>query len=388
MMTALTAMTTLTWPQVHAWRLAQHGLSPRLNSQDVLPAVRRTGGIQAQVMSAAELAACIRVDKLSPQHVKSALWQDRTLVKTWAMRGTLHLLAASDLPLYVAARNFQAESLAWANYFAYYGITPAQRDAYLAAVPQVLGQEPLTRQQLAEALVQATGIAHLRDFILSSSWGSPMKPSAFRGDLCFGPSQGQSVTFVNPRAWISDWQDIEPQQAQQEIARRYLWAYGPATADDFARWWGVGTWKIAARKLFQSLRDELEEVEVEGWRAFALRSTVESMQRLELSPTIHLLPLFDAYTIGAPRDLEPLLASVHKGKVFRQQGWVSAVVLVNGSMQGVWRQTTRRSQTTIKVQLFSKPTAAIRKGIVAEAERLGALFNTPITLEYEMNTAM
>lgn len=232
-------MKALKWQQVHSWRLSQHGLSPRLNSRDVVEVARRTAGLQAQVMSAAELALCTRVEGLSAQDIKSALWQERTLVKTWAMRGTLHVLAASDLPLYVAARNFHA-SRSWSAYFAYYGITPAQQEAFLSAVPQVLGKEPMTREQFAIALAEQTGIAHLRDFILSSSWGTPLKPSAFQGDLCFGPNRGQSVTFVNPRAWFDAWQAIEPDLALQEIARRYLQAYGPATAEDFARWWGGG----------------------------------------------------------------------------------------------------------------------------------------------------
>ena len=95
-------MTALKWHQVHAWRLSQHGLSPRFSSQDVVQAVTRTGGIQAQVMSAAELAVCTRVEGLSPRDVQAAIFQDHTLVKTWAMRATLQVLATSDLPLYAA----------------------------------------------------------------------------------------------------------------------------------------------------------------------------------------------------------------------------------------------------------------------------------------------
>jgi hypothetical protein len=93
-------MTTiaLTWNQVHAWRLAQHGLAPRLSRQDFLQAVSRTGGIQAQVMSAAELALWARVHDLSRADIQTALWQERSLIKTWAMRGTLHLLSTDELP--------------------------------------------------------------------------------------------------------------------------------------------------------------------------------------------------------------------------------------------------------------------------------------------------
>ena len=112
----------------------------------------------------------------------------------------------------------------------------------------------------------------------------------------------------------------------------------------------------------------MEEVEVEGWRAVALWATLEPMQRLEPTETIHLLPLFDAYTIGTPR--EQLFDGIYKRLIFRPQGWISAVILVNGSIQGVWQYTTRRSQTVVTVHLFCSPTALIHKGIEAEVERL------------------
>ena len=375
-------MTALQWYQVHAWRMSQHGLSPRFSSQDAVSAVTRTAGIQAQVASAAELALCTRVEGLSPRDVQAAIFQDHTLVKTWAMRGTLHLLAARELPLYVAARDWQ-HTASWSNYFAEFGLTTsAQQEAFLSAIPHVLEQGPLTRQQLADAVAKHTGMAQVRDFILSSSWGSPLKPSAYRGELCFGPGQGKTVTFLNPRVWIEEWQLIEPQRALQELARRYLQAYGPATADDFRFWWGCG--KTLAKTLFHSLAEELEEVEVEGWRAFALRATLPLIQSAEPVEAVHLLPLFDAYTIGAPpRGCEPLLAAAYKSQVFNQQGWAFAVVLVNGSIQGVWRSSIRRSQTVVKVNLFCSSTAAIRTRIEAEAQRLSHFFEQEVLLEYE-----
>jgi len=156
------------WSQVHAWRMAQHGLAPRFPSPDFLQAVIRTGGIQAQVMSAAELALCTRVEGLSPHDVRSALWQEHRLVKTWAMRGTLHLFSVTDLPLYVAARDWQ-HTTTWSNYFAEFGLSRAQQEAFLAAIPHVLEEGPLTRAQLADAVAKQTGVSRARDFILSSS---------------------------------------------------------------------------------------------------------------------------------------------------------------------------------------------------------------------------
>ncbi len=373
-------MTALQWYQVHAWRMSQHGLSPRFSSQDVALAVTRTAGIQAQVASAAELAMCTRVEGLSPRDVQAAIFQDHTLVKTWAMRGTLHLLSARELPLYVAARNWQLNA-SWSAYFAEFGLTTsAQQEAFLSAIPHVLEQGPLTRPQLADAVAKHTGMAQVRDFILSESWGSPLKPSAYRGELCFGPGQGKTVTFMNPRVWIGEWQPIEPQLALRELARRYLQAYGPVTADDFRFWWGCG--KTLAKTLFRSLAEEVEGVEVEGWRAFALRATLPLMQSVEPVEAVHLLPLFDAYTIGAPpRGCEPLLAAAYKRQVFNQQGWTFAVILVNGSIQGVWDYTIRRSHIVVKVNLFCSSTTAIRKGIAAEAQRLSHLFEKEVVLE-------
>jgi hypothetical protein len=377
-------MTTLQWQQVHAWRLAQHGLAPRFSSQNFMHAVNRTAGIQAQVLSAAELAMCARVEGFSPQEVQTALFQKHTLVRTWAMRSTLHILAADELPLYVAAREWQ-HTANWPAYFAEFGLSTTQQEAFLLAVPHVLEQGPLTREQLADALVQHTGISHIRELVLSSSWGSPLKPSAFRGELCFGPGQGKNVTFMNPRTWIEQWPIIQPEVAQKEIARRYLRAYGPANSDDFAFWWG--STKTFAKKLFQSIIDELEEVEVEGWHAFALRESLPQLQSATAVEQIHLLPLFDAYTIGMPRDCEPLLAPAYKRQVFNLQGWTFAVILVNGSIQGLWRSTIQRSQVIINVNLFCASTATIRDGIEIEAERLSLLFNKPVVLDYESPTS-
>jgi hypothetical protein len=298
------------------------------------------------------------------------------------MRGTLHLLAVNELPLYIAAQDWQFHER-WSKYFAEFGLSNTQQDAFLLAIPYVLEQEqgPLTRLQLADAVAKHTGIAQLRDLIVSSSWGTPLKPSAYRGDLCFGPGQGKTATFTTPRKWIKEWQPIEPMLALQEIARRYLRAYGPATSDDFAFWWGCT--KTAAKNLFQSLAGELEEVEVEGWHALALCTTLPLMQSIEPAEQIHLLPLFDAYTIGVPRNCEPLLAQAYKRQVFNLQGWTFAVILVNGSIQGIWHSTIRRSHAVIKVSLFTSSTASIQKGIATEAERLSRHFAKEVLLEYE-----
>ena len=377
------AAISLTWQQVNAWRLSQHCLSQRLKRYDFVEAATRTGGIQAQVMSAAELALGVRTEGLLPQDVQAALWQERTLIKTWAMRATLHLISAADVPLYVAARSLD-EPRNWIGYFDYYGITKSQYEAYLAAAPEILGSEPMTRAELADALAQHTGIPELGELMISKGWGTPLKPLAWRGDLCFGPSPGRNVTFVNPKKWIGEWQPVEPYAALQEIVRRYLRAYGPATVETFAQWWGMRL--TPARKLFRSMEAELEEVEIEGWPAIALKETLEPLQAHPAGGVVNLLPLFDAYVMGIGRgaEIEPLLPQVNQRLVYRPQGWISAVVLEDGYMKGVWEYTTRGSQTTVQIGLFSPANTALRQGIQAEAHRLGDFLNTEVVLKYEV----
>lgn len=371
-------MKSLTWNQVNAWRLAQHSLSPRLNRDAFVEVTSRVYGIQAQVMSAAELALAARTDGLLPQDVQSALWQERTLVKTWAMRGTLHLLAADDLPLHAAARRIDPRS--WID-FESHGISEKQREAFLEAVPEVLGSEPMTREELAAAVAERVRLPVVGELIAKSRWGTPLKPSAFRGDLSFGPNQGQNVTFVNPKKWLRNWKSVEPEEAFQEIARRYLHAYGPLAPRHFARWWNEGRVNVA-QKVFKQIEDELELVDVEGWQALALRSTVEPMQQYAVSGVIRLLPLFDAYILDIGRMGDPILSKQHWKQVFRQQGWTTAVVLLDGIIKGVWDYKTKAAQTTVTVELFDPPTKPIEQGLEAEAARLGVFFNTAVVMEY------
>lgn len=372
-------MHTLTWPQVHAWRLAQHGLNPRFPADGILHAARVTGGIQAQVLSAAEMALGARVDGLMPDTVQAALWQERTLVKTWQMRGTLHLMTAEDLPLFCAARQHFDHDI-YGSYLSSYGIQGDDAQAYKEALPRVLRNGPLTRQEVAEAIGTETGLPALRDLILNANWGMPLKEAAFRGELCFGPSQGQNVTFVHPRTWLPTWTDHDPAEALKTVTRRYLNAYGPTNVYDFRRWWG--TYIKTTKAMLDMLGDELVEVEVEGWQGVALRETMPALAAMEPRQSVRLLPLFDAYTLGLGKEVEAFIAKEHQARVYRQQGWVSAVVLVDGAMRGVWTHKARRKETTLTVTMFEAASKAVRSGIEAEAERWSAFWGCPVQVVY------
>ena len=101
-------MTELSWAQVSARRLTRHRL-PRSaagggpDAGDLADVVSAICGAHAQIASAAELSIGLRVPGATRDLVRRALWRDRTLVKTRGPRGTVHLLAAADLPMWVGA---------------------------------------------------------------------------------------------------------------------------------------------------------------------------------------------------------------------------------------------------------------------------------------------
>ncbi len=373
-------MVSLTWGQVNAWRLSQQCLSRRLKAADFLQAVRQTIGIHAQVMSAAEMAIAARVDGLSPQDVQSALWQQRTLLKTWLMRLTTHLVPAEDFPIYIAAR--RATEINWPALFRKEGIDRQTLDAYLAAAPEILERGPLTRQQFVEAVNEQVKSPELHKYLANGTWGMAFKPLALRGDLCYGPNDGKDTTFIRPSTWIGDWQTLDPETCLQDILRRYLQIYGVARPRNFQVWWWMSG--VTARQAFTAIAGETEPVEVEGWRATALKSALQSMLELEPTGEVHLLPAFDVFTVGLAhgKDLEQVLALEYQKKVYRPQGWVSAVVLVDGFIKGTWEHKLASSNMPVKIALFSSVSGAVKEGIAREAERFGKFLNSKVELEF------
>jgi uncharacterized protein YcaQ len=378
-------MISLSWEQVNTWRLARHFLLRRAERDQMLEVVSRIGAVHAQVMSAAELQLWARVDGLTADDVSDALWTRRTLVKTWAVRGTLHLLAASELPLYAAALEQVIGKFYRRNsWLRYNGVTLDEYQAIIDGVCASLGAEGLTREQLADAIVNHTGNETLHER-LRSGWGVLFKSSAHAGCLCFGPSQGQNVTFVNPTAWLPEYIPVDAGVALKSLAKRYLGAYGPATFDDFGHWFGMQP--PDAKKLFRSLGADLVEVNVEGWSAMMLADQLADLQATSPVRSVRLLPLFDPYVIANARHSHYLLDPAHKARVYRNQGWISPVVLVDGRMAGVWEQQKKSgsktaSIVTLQITMFSAPDAFTREGIGQEAQRLEAFIGASVTVDY------
>lgn len=106
-------------------------------------------------------------------------------------------------------------------------LTREQADAMLDAIPVAPDGRQLTREELAAEVAALTGIAG-QDDKLKGGFGDLLKPAAFRGDLCFAPSDGRRVRFARPDQWLGPREPVPTGEATLEVARRYLARYGPA----------------------------------------------------------------------------------------------------------------------------------------------------------------
>jgi uncharacterized protein YcaQ len=359
----------LSWEAVGAWRMARQGLTRRAPADGWLDVAGRVCGLHAQVQSSAELTLWARVDDLDAATVSTALWTDRSLVRTWAMRGTLHLLPARELAMWVGAQGLlkpRYETAPWRKAF---GMSSAEAVAVLDAIREALDGEPLTRDELGDAVVRITGESRLGE-ATRGSFGTMPKLAAFRGDVCFAEPKGQKVRFTRPDRWLGhDWRPDSPREAMAGVLRHHLAVCGPVTRETFARWFGMSSAAQAGR-LLAALGDEVVAVSLAGREAWMLAADAGAAAAAAPGGHVALLPAFDQYVVAAPRDDSPVLADELRPRVFRRQGWLSPVLLVEGRIVGVWRHERSAGTLVVTIEPFEDVGSEVRVAAEAQAQRL------------------
>jgi hypothetical protein len=301
------------------------------------------------------------------------------------MRGTLHLLPSKEFPIWAAALGTSRRYLRSAAWQKHFGVTMEELEQLTAAIGQALDGRVMAREELAREVGRVLGSAALGAKLAQGSWGTILKPAAFSGRLCFGPSLGQRVQYTHPGSWLkhSNRQSVDADTATRTIVRRFLAAYGPARYQDLAKWWGGGM--AAVRQWMRALGEEVEQVEIAGEKAWMLAADVREMRELPAFRSARLLPGFDHYVVAASRYAEQLLPGVPRVRVYRPQGWVSPVLLVNGMMQGVWRHEIKGSRVEMVIEPFVKQPSWVRRAACEEAERLASFLGGALRLEWKKN---
>ncbi len=290
-------------------------------------------------------------------------------MKTWAMRGTLHLFrpeeAGAFLSLIASGRSWERPS--WQRYF---GMTPKQMEALRAAAREVLAGRVLTREELAAAVVTYRGLKHAGK-ALGSGWGTLLKPLAWQGDVCFGPNRGNRVTFMRPEDASSRWAGIpDPEEAAPIAISAYFRAYGPTTIGAFGNWL-AGGW-FSQRRLrawFDELVDEVAEIEVDGERAYVLQEDVDELAATRPTRAVRILPGFDQYVLGPGTGDARIVPRERRTAVSRQSGWISPIVVVGGAVAGTWEL----DGDCVVISWFGEAGRAPSRAVDAEVARIAAI---------------
>ncbi len=377
-MGASTGRRSVSWGEVSARRLGRQGLLVPFSQAAPEDVVAAMCGAHAQVFSAAELSVGLRLAGATRADVRACLWPEHSLVKTFGPRGTVHLLPARDLSMWTGALAAipRPQSASPGDF----RLTPEQTEEVIAAISGALMDAELSIDELTAAVVERTG-PWAGDLVVPAfqgmwpRWRQVQSLAAHRGALCFGENRGRLVTYTAPRRWIPDFEPAEGSAALQDLLRRYLWAYGPATSAQFARWLGATpSW---AAWLFTSLGEGIEPVELAGIDAWQLSG--EEVPAVA-AQGVRLLPYFDAYGIaGQPREL---LFPGRAGEraLARGQAGNFPVLLVDGTVAGVWQLKRAGKKVAVTVEPLVVLTKGQQRELDVQVARVGDILEATAEL--------
>ncbi len=338
--------------------------------------VKELCGIQAQDASVAALAVRVRSTGLLNDDVERARVQERSVVRTWGQRGTLHLLATEDLgwllplfgPVFIAGNRRRYAELGLNEDILARGVR--------ALRAELTNQGPLTRDELVEHL------AHHGIRLAGQARPYLLQHAALEGIICLGPDRGAKPTYVLLSDWLGQGypgHTLTPESAYAELAHRYLKAYSPATPEDLAAWSGMPISKT--RAAWQRVADQLTEVEIASHPSWMLKTHAAWLDEPPLpAPVVRLLPSFDTYLLGyKKRDLA--VPPQHAKRINAGGGLLNPVLLVDGCAVGTWKSKQQKQRLEVILQPFDQLPPDLQPGLQAEITDLGRFLGVQATLE-------
>ena len=355
--------------------MVKHHLFKRAEKSQLLRVVEDLCGLHAQVPATPYFSLWNRVENFQKASLDKALYEDKTLVKVWCMRGTLHLIPSQDLPVYN-----QALKRMWFEHHGRFMRAPEwppaeeRKKVIHPRIVEALAQRPLTRRELNDKVRGSLKDGSLPYDRLFSGWGGVLKETGYEGMTVHAQPRGRESCFARLDKWLPnvDLDKVDEEEAQERLLLKYLRGYGPATQQDFALWSGL----IAddAKGAIENASSLLNEVGVEGVKGRFLllkedRKTLESLDPDKEAPP-RLLPKYDSLLLGH-KDRTRIIQEEHRKNVFKPKvGDIAATILVNGRIAGTWRHKRTKKTLTIIVKPFEKMSREDMKQAESEAKEL------------------
>ena len=339
--------------------LIKHHLLRKAKKNQLARVVDDVCGLHAQAPATPYLSLWSRVENFENTQLDKALYNDKTLVKTWCMRGTLHVIPSEDLPIYnKALRRMWFEQHEPSNHAPGWPSMDDRKRLIYPKILEALSQKPLTRNELGAEVHQLLKDDFKPYESFFSAWGGILKETAYQGLTVHAQPCGRESCFARLDKWLPhiNLDEIDEDQAKERLLIKYLHGYGPASLQDFSTWSGLNITDF--KKAIEGVRPQLEEVEIEGvkGRFLMLREDFKALDSIsvdEKAPAC-LLPKFDSILLGH-KVRTRIIEDEHRKYVFKPKvGDIAATVLVDGKVVGTWRQEKTRRVLAITVTPFEK----------------------------------
>jgi hypothetical protein len=326
--------------------------------------VRWFGAVQAQDFLSSLYAIGLRMPAATEESVELAV-AEKTIVRSWPMRGTIHFMPAEDVQWMVRLLA-RRQNIKLAGMFRRAGLAP---DIFERAgevfVKSLQGGKQLMRKQLYEALSVA-GIevqGELSNGHLLGYW-------AGEGVICLGSRQGKQQTFALLDDWVPKHRVLEGEEALATLARRYFRSHGPATLYDFAWWTGLTI--AEARQGIELVEQHFVSETVNGqiyWFSPASEPVSHS------SSVAYLLPNYDEFTV-AYKDRSAFLDPTRS----REEALygIGHSVIIDGRMVGTWKRTLKKDTVVVTINPFSKLSEEQQAAVVKAAQSYAHFLNLSV----------
>jgi len=337
----------------------QHLLAPA----DKMTVVRDLCGVQAQFFPNAMHSLKLRSNDYDEQTVGQGL------VKNWSVRGTVHVFAESDLPLFIRCNNGECYRknewggyTFWNNERRVWALTPERQRYFSDIIISAVSERAYTRDELKE-LCRAHCMDAEEEGSMFEAWGRGIRELCERGFMHY-VVQEKKAYIASP-----EFEPIPEEEAKLEIARRYFTNMGPATIHDAMYF--TGAKQAEAKNWLKAL--PVESVECEG-KTYYYIPNGKSYDN-EIPPCIFLAG-FDQLMLGYQKKESIYLPQEHLRGIFNLAGIVMPPILLNGKVVGKWK----KKDSKLWITLFEALAAKDRKIIQRTAE---CFWNCELKITFE-----
>jgi len=363
----------VTQDQITAFTLSRQGLLKPFPHQKVTKVVENIGALHSQILATAPTQLWARVKDFKVNDLWNALYHQRTLVRTYAMRGTLHIVPSTRFDTFVSAigpmeNTWNRIKKEIENKLDIKDIMRTRR-----LLVSAFKEKPMMRKELPKAVKDSS----IDKFVSVVRWSLVPKYLNCLGLIVYGEMRGLEIVFHEAEEWLGRKVKLyDSSKANANLLNIYLKSLGPASLNDYRYWTGLRMSQI--QPAHEYLKELLVEVEVDckDKPLLLLKRDINDLEKAEIPDGhVRLLPKFDPVILGHA-DKSRLLDKKYHKKVFVGFADVDATLLIDGQVAGTWKHEKRGKNLRIIIKPFKKLHSPVKKKIKELANELSTIFDT------------